>query len=124
MNFTLNQEEYESLVALARAGAITPDQQRQLSTWLRTIEKNNEVVRYQLWVQWQEVDTPLPPNTRFPTTWPPTQRGFIEFLSRPIMRSDVTALLNRKARNPVTVLVTPDPGAELGWTAVDDYFGT
>lgn len=123
MDFTLNQEEYESLVALANAGATTIDQRRRLDAWLRKIEKKNNITRYQLWVQWQEVDTPLPPNTRFPLVWPPTQRAFIEFISRAISRADVDAVLASKARNPVTVLVTPDPGAELGWTAVDAYFG-
>jgi hypothetical protein len=123
MDFTLNQEEYEALVALANVGAVTPEQRRSLDAWLRLIETKNNVVRHQLWVQWQEVDTPLPPNTRFPSTWPPTQRGYIEFISRVITREDVDVLLAAKARNPVTVLVTPDPGASLGWTPVDAFFG-
>jgi hypothetical protein len=122
MNFTLSQEEYEALIALAQKGVATPDERRNLDAWLRRIEASNGIQRYQLWVQWQEADSPLPPGTSFPETWPPTQRAYIEFLSRPVGLADVQRVLQAKARKPVTVLVTPDPGAILGWTALETYF--
>lgn len=124
MSLTVTQEEYESLITLARAGAKTAEQQRQLEAWLRLIEKKNNVVRYQLWVQWQEVDSPVPPTARFPEAWPPELRHFIQQFSRPVSKLDVQEALAKKARKPVTVLVTPDPAAELGWTPLDTFFST
>ena len=122
MSLTVTQEEYESLATLARAGATTPEQQRQLQAWLTLIETRNGITRYGLWVQWQEADSPLPATTRFPAVWPPEMRYFIQLFSRTINRADVDAVLAKRARNPVTVLVTPDPAALLGWTAVDEFF--
>lgn len=122
MTFTLSQEQYEALVALAKAGATTPDRQRALNAWLITIELENSVVRHRLWIQWQEADQPLPPTAQFPESWPPELRYDLEILSRPIGKADVDAVLRKRARNPITVLVTPDPGAVLGWTPVEDYF--
>ena len=122
MAFTLNQEEYESLIHLAQKGAVTTEEKRQLDAWLTLIEKKNGVTRSKLWIQWQEADQPLPPKTQFPEGWPPTQRFYLELLTRPVNRADVDTVLKQKARNPVTVLVTPDPGALIGWTPVDDYF--
>lgn len=124
MDLTVTQEEYESLVTLARAGATTPEKQRQLDAWLKLIEKKNKITRYQLWVQWQEADSALPPTTSFPEVWPPEMRSLIQQFSRPVSKADVTALLEKKARKPVTVLVTTDPAATLGWTTVDSYFAT
>lgn len=124
MDLTVTQEEYESLVTLARAGATTADKQRQLDAWLKLIEKKNDITRHQLWVQWQEADSPLPPQVSFPEVWPPEMRALIQQFSRPISKADVNALLEKKARKPVTVLVTSDPGATLGWTALDAYFAT
>ena len=122
MELTLNQEEYESLIALAQRGASTADEKRQLDAWLTHIETKNGIVRHRLWVQWQEADSPLPPTTRFPEKWPPELRAYIEQITRPISKEDVQQVLKQKARNPVTVLVTPDPGATLGWTPIDSYF--
>lgn len=122
MTFTLDQEQYEALIDFARRGAVVPLQKRELDSYLESIEKQSGVTRYKLWVQWQEADAPLPPTTRFPETWPPEMRKYIEFLSRPIARSDVDELLEKRARNPVEVLVTPDPAALVGWTKVDEYF--
>jgi hypothetical protein len=124
MDLTVTQEEYESLVTLARAGATTPEKQRQLDAWLKLIEKKNDITRYQLWVQWQEADSPMPPNTNFPEVWPPEMRALIQQFSRPVSKADVEVLLEKKARKPVTVLVTSDPAATLGWTALDAYFAT
>lgn len=120
----LNQQDYEALIALARKGAATPDEVRRLDTFLRSIEKANGVNRYGLWVQWQEQDQPLPPTTRFPETWPPDLRFYVELISRPIARVDVEAVLKQKARKPANVLVTKDPGALVGWSELDSFFIT
>lgn len=120
----LDQQNYEALIALARKGAESPDEQRRLDTFLRSLEKANGVIRHGLWVQWQEQDQPLPPTARFPEKWPPEMRFLIELISRPIARLDVEAVLKQKARKPVTVLVTKDPGATVGWSTLDQFFIT
>lgn len=122
MDFTLSLGQYEALVALARRGVLTAQQKRDLDAFLVTIEKANGVTRYKLWVQWQEADAPLPPTARFPENWPPELREYIEFISRPVARSDVDQVVKRKARNAVNVMVTPDPAALVGWTKVEDFF--
>jgi hypothetical protein len=45
-------------------------------------------------------------------------------VSRQITRVDVDAVLREHAVNPLSVLVTPDPAGEVGWTPVDAYFVT
>ncbi len=121
--FTLTQEEYEALIALASKG-ITPDEARALDEFLQAIEKKNGFVRSILWVQWQEMDQLLPPTTSFPEVWPPELRYRMELVTRPIARSDVEQVLSARARKPTNVLVTPDPGALVGWTTLDKYFIT
>lgn len=124
MNLTL--EQYEALIALARQGAEAADPPRvvELEKWLQEIERANGITRSFLWVQWQEVDAPLPPGTNFPDVWPPEMRRSIELVTRPVAKADVDALLSSYAREPITVLVTPDPAGRVGWTPVDDYFIT
>jgi hypothetical protein len=121
-DFTLTQEEYEALITLARLGAVEPDDSRRLDSFLRGIEKRNGFTRSSLWVQWQEADQALPPTADFPDKWPPEMRFYIEMVTRPIARSDVDQVLQARARKPVNVLVTPDPGALVGWTEVAKYF--
>jgi len=121
---SLTKEEYEALVALARRASTTPDDERRLDAFLKIPEERNGVVRYSLWVQWQEAGADLPPGTVFPDVWPPEQRYFIQLVTRPIAKSDVEAVLENHARQPVEVMVTPDVGAEVGWTKLDDYFVT
>jgi hypothetical protein len=128
MDFTLSQEQYEALVSIARLGTqdangnVLSDKARNLDAFLKDIEKSNGVTRSSLWIQWQEIDSPLPPTTRFPEVWPPEMRFFLEFISRPIAKTDVQEVVKKKARNPITILVTPDPGAQVGWTPLDQYF--
>lgn len=128
LEFTLTQQEYEALIALARDGTKDADGQviqekaRQLDEFLAAIETKNGVTRDGLWVQWQEMDSPLPPTTNFPDVWPPEMRWYIELISRRVAKVDVEAVLDARARNPINVLVTKDPGARVGWTPVDDYF--
>jgi len=130
MDLTLSQEQYESLISLARRGTYDPDgtpnadKSRDLEAWLNLIEKANGIKRSLLWVQWQEAGSPLPATASFPTSWPPNLRFMIELLTRPVSKSDVDAVLAQKASKPINVLVTSDPGAELGWTTVADFFTT
>jgi hypothetical protein len=126
--FTLTQEEYEALIALARRGTWDRDpirqQQRavQLDSFLRQIEKENGITRYGLYIQWQDPTAPLPPGTNFPETWPPNLRYYLEFISRPIMQADVMAVVNARTPNAQNILVTPDPAALLGWTPIAQFF--
>lgn len=120
--FTLTQEQYEALIAFAKTGATTAEQARTLEVFLKTIEKANGITRSLLWIQWQEANQPLPPTTNFPTTWPPEMRYRLELVTRPITKADVLQVLQQKARKPVGVFVTKDPGAELGWTRLEDFF--
>lgn len=122
MEFSLTQEQYEALIALARRGASTAEQKRDLESFLALIESRNGVTRYKLWIQWQEADASLPPSAAFPASWPPELRQYIELISRPIAREDVEQVLRRYARKPVSVLVTPDPAALVGWTTPNDFF--
>ena len=126
--FNLQQDQYEALIELARRGTydargqVIPEVSRQLDVWLRLIEEQNGITRSSLWIQWQEVDSPVPPTASFPRVWPPELRYFLQLLTRPICRADVEQVVNQKARNPVNILVTPDAGAEVGWCTLDQYF--
>ncbi len=125
---SLNQEEYEALVALARQGTldaqgqVLPEKARSLASYLVMLEKKSGITRYALWVQWQEMDAPLPPGVNFPSKWPPELREHMALTSRPITRTDVITVLQNRARNPTNVLVTKDPGATVGWAELDKFF--
>lgn len=130
MNFTLTQEQYEALISLARRGTVDakgqvfPDKALALDNWLKLIESSQTppVVRSAIWIQWQEVDSPLPPGVEFPAIWPPELRFYLELLTRPVSLDDVNNIIKQKAKNPVNILVTPDPGAKVGWTTPAAYF--
>jgi len=122
MTFTLSQQQFEALVALARKGATTTDKTRSLSEFLKQIETDNGISRDFVWVQWQEMDQPLPPTARFPEKWPPDMRWYIELVTRRVARADVDQVLAVRASNPTNVLCTRDPAAVLGWTPVDSFF--
>lgn len=127
---SLSQQEYEALVSLARNGTKNPDGtmnqdlSRKLESFLRLIEEGNDIERHFLWVQWQEADQSLPPTVQFPDKWPPELRTSIELTTRPIAKADVDAVLAKKARTPMNVLVTKDPAGILGWTQVESFFIT
>lgn len=122
MTFTLTQEQYEALIALARRGATTDEQLRSLGVFLQTIERANGVTRSFVLVQWQEMDAPLPAGTTFPEVWPPDMRWPIELISRPVARADVDAVLRVRAINPTGVMCTRDPAGIVGWIPVEDFF--
>jgi len=117
--FQLETYEYTALVALARTGASAENRVPELETFLRSIEKKNEVTRYFLLVRWQEADQKMPPTTRFPASWPPYLQQTIERIDRPIARVDVQEVLDTFATNPVTPMVTIDPQGIYGWTEFD-----
>lgn len=125
---SLEQEEYEALVAYARRGTLDHEGRplanaaRSLEAYLVMLEKKSGVQRYTLWVQWQEAAYPLPPGTRFPEHWPPELREQLTLVSRPIAKSDVLTLLSNRAKSPVTVLVTSDPAGLVGWAELDKFF--
>lgn len=127
---SLLEEEWSAVVAMAREGTkdaegqVIPERARRLEKYLHYIEEKNGITRSCLWVQWQEMDQPLPPNTRFPTTWPPELRQYIELTTRAVARVDVEAVLTNKARRPTNVLVTTDPDGVTGWSTLDAFFIT
>ncbi len=128
MNFTLTQEQYESLLAFAQRGVcrhdgtIDQDKALALDAALKDIEKSNGITRYSLWIRWQDPTAPLPPYSNFPKTWPPNLQYFLQFVSRPIAKTDVLAIVAQRTANAVNIMVTPDPAALLGWTKVDSFF--
>lgn len=121
-DFTLSTQDYEALIALARKGATDADSVRSLDSFLRYLEKKNGINRYGLWIQWQETGKQVPVTYNFPATWPPELRYYLELLTRPISKADVTAALAKKAKKPLNVMVTPDPAGLVGWTLLNDYF--
>lgn len=122
MAITMTDEQYEQLVGLARRGMDANDGQRSLNDFLVTIEESNDIVRYLLWVRWQEVGQVHPVNKPFPDGWPPTQQVKIERLSTPVSRADVEVAVADRGVNPVGILVSEDPGGQLGWSTIDQYF--
>lgn len=122
MSINLSNEEYLSLVALARQGATTSDHKRALEAFLKNVDSKNGITRYKLLVQWQEQDSPLPPTTRFPDVWPPEMRATLERTDRAIAKADVEKVLEDRASKPTNVMVTRDMGGVVGWTKLEDYF--
>jgi hypothetical protein len=120
--FTLTQEQYEALIAYARAGVTTDSESLVLDSFLKSIEKASGITRSLVWVQWQEQDQPLPPTTSFPAVWPPELRFRLELVSRPVAKVDVTKMLSTHARKPVSVLCTRDPAGLVGWTKLEEFF--
>lgn len=120
--YTLTMEEYEALAARARRAQQTPDELRALSEFLRLIESKNGKSRFEMWVLWQEVDHDLPANTPFPTKWPPELKTRVEVLNRPVGKADVDAALRAHAKKPVTIMVTSDPGGEVGFDRYETVF--
>jgi hypothetical protein len=132
MNFTLTQDDYEALIALARKSTQSVDsngnmvvdqlQSQALESFLKDLETRNGVTRSALWVQWQELDTPIATTARFPYRWPVDLRAYMELLTRPIGRKDVEQLVASRATNPTNIMVTRDPSGAVGWTLLDDFF--
>ena len=123
MDFTLTQENYEALVALARRGvASDANKARDLEAYLKTIEQANGIVRDFVLVKWQELNQPLPPGTFFPTNWPPELQRPIELVSRKVAKSDVMRMLEVHAKSPTSIMCTRDPAGIVGLKELDDFF--
>lgn len=128
MPFTLSTEQYEALISLAQRSTVNPDgsvNQQQavvLQNFLNSIEAANNITRSSLWIRWQDPTAPLPPGVNFPVSWPPTLQFFLQFISRPIARADVQAVVNQRTVNAMNIMVTPDPAALVGWSTLDGYF--
>ena len=120
----LTEEQYTALITLARQGVASPDQARNLEVFLQNIDKSNNITRYTLLVQWQELDSPVPPGARFPDKWPPEQRALIERTDRAIAKADVLTVVKKNSRNAHEILVTRDVAGLVGWTKIDDFFIT
>lgn len=125
---SMNQADYEALVDLARQATInvdgTIDQTKALNleAFLVNLELSAGIQRHAIWVQWQEAGAPLPPGTNFPAVWPPELRFYLSLTSRPIAKDDVDKLLKSKAREPMSILVTRDPAALVGWQEYETFF--
>lgn len=120
-DITLSQREYEDLVTLAKRN-LSNTELRTFEVNMAKIEARNGVSVYLLGLRWTEADMPTPPHYTFPREWPPTLTATMRKVGAPITREEVDAELAARASKPVTVLVTADPGLELGWTTLDDYF--
>lgn len=120
----ITTEQYLALASLARRGADGDDHVRAMELLFKDIDRTNGITRYTLLIQWQELESPLPPTARFPDKWPPEFRAFIERTDRPVAKADVLAAVNERATNPTNILVTKDVGGIVGWTKVDDFFVT
>ena len=124
----LDEQQYSALVSLARAGTKDiagnpiPEKARRLEEFLKGLERQSDIERSILLIQWQETDHLLPPGTNFPTKWPPEQRFLLELVSRPISKDDVMKVLDARARKPTNVLVTKDPAGLVGWATLNSYF--
>jgi hypothetical protein len=114
-NIIMTRAQYDALLAAAHAGnTIEVDRLRDL------IDEANGIVRYKLWIRWQDVGGRPPPRIELGKGWPSNQTYFLE-LERKITRLDVDDALRNNAKNPVSVMVTPDPNATVGWTLINDY---
>lgn len=122
ISISMSEAQYEQLAGLARQGVNTAEGQRMLGDFLVGIEEANGITRYFLWVRWQEVGRIHPANQPFPENWPPTQEAKIERLNFPVSRATVEAVVADRSKNPTNILVSEDPGGELGWTSIDQYF--
>lgn len=118
----LTAEEYEALLTMARKGAVTPNEKRVLAHYVEMISAANGLSVSQLFVQWQDAHTPLPATARFPSKWPPEWRAVVRIEGREVAQADVMAVVEAASRQPINILVTRDPGGELGWTKLKDFF--
>jgi hypothetical protein len=112
---TLSRPQYDALISAALAG--NSAEVKRLRT---IIDQANGITRYSLWIRWQDIGGRPPPRIELGKGWPENQTYFLE-LERKITRADVNDVLRTSARNPVSVMVTPDPLATVGWSLVDDY---
>lgn len=118
----LTTSEYDTLVRLAEKAFLDVPDRLPLDSMLRAIETRNRIVRYALWVQWQDAKAVLPVGAEFPRTWPPELRARLQKINEPFTRENIETYVSHKASSPVSVLLTEDPNGLVGWRTLDQYF--
>lgn len=114
-NVTLTRSQYDALLNAAHTG-----QTQEVDRLRDIIDAANGITRYQLWIRWQDVGGQPPPTIELGKGWPPGMTYFLE-LERKIARADVDDVLRNNAKNPASVMVTPDVDGVVGWTLLPDY---
>jgi len=114
-NVSVPRDQYEALRTAALSGD-TSECQRIFDL----IDRANQIRRYFLYIRWQDVGGTPPPRIELGKGWPKDQTYKLE-MDRPISRFDVDSILQQVARNPTSVMVTPDRAGLVGWTLIDDY---
>lgn len=123
MKIQMTLEQYGALVYQARQGVKNQDEALALSQFLASIDKDNGIQRFTLWVRWQDLGAPIAPGLRdLSANWPPGMEGSIERTDRPVAKADVLEYLAQKTRKWGQVLVTRDPAKRVGWTELEVYF--
>jgi hypothetical protein len=115
MDITITRPQYDAL-----RNAIIANDEAETIRLLSLIEIANGIKRYFLYIRWQDVGGTPPPRIELGKGWPKDQTYTLE-LDRAIARSDVDTVLATQARNPVSVMVTPDRAGNVGWTLINDY---
>ena len=119
---SVTQTQWDSLIAFAQKGGETADERRVIENLILAIERASGVVRYQLLVRWQDAGAVGPATLTFPRSWPPEHQITMRKLGEPFLKRDVQEAVSVRSTNPVTVMVTEDPGGEYGWATLDQYF--
>lgn len=119
---TLTQEQFATLVTLARRNILSAEDLRRLDSFLATIYKKNNIQHYLLWVRWQNAGELLPVTVNWPREWPPKLEYCLESFERPISKKDVQDMLDRQGKEAINISVTTDPAKLVGWSNFDDYF--
>lgn len=114
-NLTITRVQLDALVAAGLAG--DTDEVERLRD---LVYAANDITLYRLSIRWQDAGGQPPPRIELGKGWPEDQTYLLE-LERAISRNDVDVVLNTQATNPVTVMVTPDPDGNVGWTLLEDY---
>lgn len=115
MPISMTSDQYEALLDYANGRRTDSDALRLLQ---QQIDDANGVRRYFLYLRWMERGGSAPSRIEIGRGWPPTQEYKIR-LDRPIVRSDVDAVLTEQARAPVYPTVTDDEAGNVGWTELD-----
>ncbi len=114
MPLTITRLQLDGLIAAGLAGNTS-----EVARIRDLVYDANSITIYRLHIRWQDVGGQPPPRIQI-TNWPESQSFLLE-LERAIARADVDTVLLDNASNPVSVMVTPDPNGEVGWTLLEDY---
>lgn len=114
-NLTITRLQLDALIAAGLSGDTA-----EIERIRDLVYAANNVTIYRLSIRWQDAGGQPPPRIELGAGWPQDQTTLLE-LERPIAREDVDTVLANQAANPVTVMVTPDPDGNVGWTLLEDY---